>query len=71
LAGIRGIAGTWPARFDPFEAASSSWERPWPQPIDPPKDVPEQRSRHRHLGPLEDGAAVAHDPGADLDQLLA
>jgi hypothetical protein len=32
----------------------------------------EQRSRHRHLGQLEHHvAAVAHDPGADLDQLLA
>ena len=46
--------------------------RPWPQPVDPPQDLGEQRSRHRHLGQLEDDvAAVAHDAGADLDQLLA
>jgi hypothetical protein len=59
--------------FEDFEAAaSSSWERPWPQPVDPPKDVPEQRSGHRYLGQLEhDVAAMAHDPGTDLDQLLA
>ena len=31
-----------------------------------------ERSRHRHLGELEDHvAAVPHDPGADLHQLLA
>jgi hypothetical protein len=51
------------------EAASSSWERPWPEAVDPSKDVPEQRSGHRHLRKLEhDVAAVAHDPGAELDQ---
>ena len=40
--------------------------------IDPAQDLGEQGSRHRHLGQLEHHvAAVAHDPGADLDQLLA
>ena len=40
--------------------------------VNPPQDLGEQGSGHRHLGQLEDDvAAMAHDPGADLDQLLA
>jgi hypothetical protein len=43
-----------------------------PQVVDPAQEVGEQRPWHRHLGQLEDDvAAVAYDPGADLDQLLA
>ena len=39
--------------------------------FDQAQDFPEQFPRHRHLGQLEgDVAAVAHDLGADLDQLL-
>jgi hypothetical protein len=35
-------------------------------------DRGEHGARHRHLGQLEDDiAAVAHDPGADLHELLA
>jgi hypothetical protein len=44
----------------------------WSEPIDPAEDLGEQGARHRYLGQLEhDVATVAHDPGADLDQLLA
>ena len=40
--------------------------------IDPAQDLGEQRPRHRDLGQLEHNvAAVAHDPGADLDELRA
>ena len=69
---ICGIAGTPRLLgFDHIEAASSSWERPWPEPIDPAQDLGEQGARHRDLGQLEhDVAAMAHDLGADLDQLL-
>jgi hypothetical protein len=43
-----------------------------PEPVDPAQDLDEQGARHRHLGQLEhDVATMAHDPGADLDQLLA
>jgi hypothetical protein len=42
------------------------------QPVDPASDLGEQRSRHRHLGQLKGHVtAVAHEPRADLDQLLA
>jgi hypothetical protein len=42
------------------------------EPIDPVQDLGEQGARHRYLGQLDHHvAAVAHDPGADLDQLLA
>jgi hypothetical protein len=42
------------------------------QAVDPAQDRGEQRTRHRHLGQLEDHvAAVAHDPGTDLDQPLS
>jgi hypothetical protein len=43
-----------------------------PEPVDPAQDLDEQGARHCHLGQLEhDVATMAHDPGADLDQLLA
>ena len=46
--------------------------RPRPQAFDPAEDLGEQGARHRYLGQLEHHVAgVAHDPGADLDQLLA
>jgi hypothetical protein len=46
------------------------WLRP--EPVDPAEDLGEQRSRNRHLGQLENHVtAMAHEPGADLDQLLA
>ena len=42
------------------------------QPVDPAQNLGEELPRHGHLGQLEDHvAAVAHDPGADLHQLLA
>src|SRR3954453_19912204 len=42
------------------------------QAVDPAPDRGKERSRHRHLGKLEDHMPpVPHDPGADLDQLLA
>jgi len=41
------------------------------QSVDQPQDLLEQFSRHRDLGHLEDGVpGMAHDLGADLDQLL-
>jgi hypothetical protein len=50
----------------------SCQERPRPESVDPAQDLREQRPWHRHLGQLEhDVAAMAYDPGADLDQLLA
>jgi hypothetical protein len=53
---------SWPSRL-PFGS---------PQAIDPAQDVGKQRSWHRHLSELEHHvAAMAHDAGADLDQLLA
>ena len=43
-----------------------------PEPIDPAQDLGEQGAWHRDLGqPERDLAAVTHNPGADLDQLLA
>ncbi len=37
-----------------------------------PQDFPEQLTEHCHLGQLKGGVApVAHDLGADLDQLLS
>jgi hypothetical protein len=55
-----------------FRAHAASGVDFWPELIDAAQDLCEQRSRHRHLGQLEHHvAAVAHDPGADLDQLLA
>ena len=43
-----------------------------PQPGDQRKHFGEHLPRHRDFGPLEgDVPAVADDPGADLDQLLA
>jgi hypothetical protein len=40
--------------------------------VDPAQDRGEHGARHRHLGQLEhDIAAVAHDPGAELHELLA
>ena len=49
-----------------------SWrQRRWPQPVNEAQDLSEQRSWDGDLGQLEsDIAAVAHDLGADLDQLL-
>ncbi len=49
-----------------------SWrQRSRTQPIDEAEDFPKQLPRHRNLGQLEsDIAAVAHDLGANLDQLL-
>ena len=47
-------------------------ERLGSEPIDPTHDLGEQGSGQRHLGQLEDDvASMAHDPGSDLDQLLA
>ncbi len=50
-----------------------SWrQRRWPQPVNEAQDLSEQRSWDGDLRQLEsDIAAVAHDLGADLDQLLA
>jgi hypothetical protein len=43
-----------------------------PQAFDPAEDLGEQGARHCDLSQLEhDVAAMAHDPGADLHQLLA
>ena len=49
-----------------------SWrQRPWPQPVNEVQDLSEQRSWDGDVGQLEsDIAAVAHDLGADLGQLL-
>ncbi len=49
-----------------------SWrQRGRPQPIDEVEDFSEQRPRHRNLRKLEsDVAAMSHDLGADLDELL-
>ena len=48
------------------------WRRPQPQASDAAQDFGKQGARHCDLGQLEhDVAAMAHDPGADLDQLLA
>jgi hypothetical protein len=48
------------------------WRRPRPEPVDPAQDLGKQGARHCDLGQLEhDVAAMAHDPGADLDQFLA
>jgi hypothetical protein len=49
-----------------------SWrQRGWPQPVDPMKYLGEQRSWDGNLRHLEsDVAAMPHDLGADLDQLL-
>jgi hypothetical protein len=53
-------------------ASPSCREWPQPEPIDPAQDLGEQGAGHCHLGQLEDGVApMTHDPGADLDQLLA
>ena len=47
------------------------WSRSWSQSVDQPQDFLEQFPRHRDLGHLEDDvAAMAHDLGADLDELL-
>ena len=49
-----------------------TWHGRSSQPADPTQDLGKERSRHGDLGQLEDEVApVAHDPGADLDQLLA
>jgi len=50
-----------------------SWrQRRWPQSVNEAQDLSEQRSWDGDLHQLEsDTAAVAHDLGADLDQLLA
>ncbi len=43
-----------------------------PQPVNQAQDLSEQSSRDSDLGKLEsDVAAMAHDLGPDLDQLLA
>ena len=40
--------------------------------IDPPQDFPKQVPGHGDLGQLEPGvAAMADDPGADIDRLLS
>ena len=60
-----------PRRPPPLPLPPPRRPRP-PGVIDPAQDLGEQRPRHRHLGELEDHVApVPHDPGADLDQLLA
>ncbi len=47
------------------------WGWSWSQSIDQPQDLLEQFLRHRDLGPLEDDvAAMAHDLGADLHELV-
>ncbi len=50
-----------------------SWrQRGWPQPVDQMKYLGEQRSWDGDLRHLEsDVAAMAHDLGTDLDELLA
>ena len=50
-----------------------SWrQRRWPQPVDQSQDLSEQRSWDGDVGHLKrDVVAVAHDLGADLDQLLS
>ncbi len=49
-----------------------SWrQKRWPQPVNEAQDVSEQRSWDGDLRQLESNiAAVAHDLGTDLDQLL-
>jgi hypothetical protein len=67
--------GAWfsPRLRAPHGPLRSGRRNGWsPQAVDPAQDFGEEHPRHRHLGQLEDDvAAVAHDPGADLDQLLA
>src|SRR5580700_7382661 len=59
-----------PVASDPF--SRSCWCGRRPQPGDQRVDVLEHPSRHRDLGRLKGRvAAVTHDPGADLDKLLA
>ncbi len=50
-----------------------SWrQRRWPQPVNEAQDLSEQRSWDGDVGHLKrDVVAVAHDLGADLDQLLS
>jgi hypothetical protein len=56
----------------PHRRPPSCRERLGSEPIDPTHDLGEQGSGQRHLGQLEDDvASMAHDPGTDLDQLLA
>jgi hypothetical protein len=70
ICGIAGALRLWDC-CSPWTPRSCQ-EGPWPEPVDPAQDLREQRSGHRHLGQLEhDVATVAHDPGADLDQLLS
>ena len=70
VCGIAGALRLWDCCLRWKRRSCQEW--PWPESIDPAQDLGEQRPRHRHLGQLEDEvAAVAHDPGADLDQLLA
>jgi len=53
-------------------AASHRCHGRFSQAVDPAQDRGKQRPWHRDLGQLEHHvAAVAHDPGADLDELLA
>ncbi len=55
-----------------LDGAPSWRQRRWPQPVNEAQDLGEQRSWDGDLRHLEsDIAAVAHDLGADLDQLLA
>ena len=50
---------------------SLRWGWPWSHSIDQPQNLLEQFLRHRDLGHLEDDvAAMAHDLGVDLDELL-
>ncbi len=58
----------WYLKRDP----APSWrQKRWPQPVNEAQDLSEQRSWDGDLRQLEsDIAAVAHDLGTDLDQLL-
>ena len=56
----------------PKRDRAPSWRhKRWPQPVNEAQDLSEQRSWDGDLCQLEsDIAAVAHDLGTDLDQLL-
>jgi hypothetical protein len=64
----RSCRATWMLR----DRAPSWRQRGRPQPVNQAQDLCEQGSRDGDLGKLEsDAAAVAHDLGPDLDQLLS
>jgi hypothetical protein len=56
------------ALHDPWPSGRGRW---WPQSIDQPQNLGEQKARHGDLSHLEcDEASVGHDLRADLDEFL-